>query len=111
MFYSKKEIQKLIDNLDIVQVIGEYVNLKKAGSDYKGLSPFKEEKTPSFTVSPVKNIFKDFSTQIGGNVISFYMKINDIGFVQAVEELSQKYNIPLKKNMKQLIRKLKRKRL
>ena len=98
MFYSKKEIQKLIDNLDIVQVIGEYVNLKKAGSDYKGLSPFKEEKTPSFTVSPVKNIFKDFSTQIGGNVISFYMKINDIGFVQAVEELSQKYNIPLKKN-------------
>ena len=98
MFYSEEEIQKLIDNLDIVEVIGEYVNLKKAGSDYKGLSPFKDEKTPSFTVSPVKNIFKDFSTQIGGNVISFYMKINDIGFVQAVEELSQKYNIPLKKN-------------
>ena len=98
MIYSKKEIQKLIDNLDIVQVIGEYVNLKKAGSDYKGLSPFKDEKTPSFTVSPVKNIFKDFSTQIGGNVISFYMKINDIGFVQAVEELSRKYNIPLKKS-------------
>ena len=98
MIYSKKEIQKLIDNLDIIQVIGEYVNLKKAGSDYKGLSPFKDEKTPSFTVSPVKNIFKDFSTQIGGNVISFYMKINDIGFLQAVEELSRKYNIPLKKS-------------
>ena len=98
MIYSKKEIQKLIDNLDIVQVIGEYVNLKKAGSDYKGLSPFKDEKTPSFTVSPVKNIFKDFSTQIGGNVISFYMKINDVSFIQAVEELSRKYNIPLKKN-------------
>ncbi|WP_304181835.1 DNA primase [Leptotrichia trevisanii] len=100
MIYDEKEIQKLIDNLDIVQVIGEYVNLKKAGSDYKGLSPFKDEKTPSFTVSPVKNIFKDFSTQIGGNVISFYMKINDIGFIQAVEELSRKYNIPLKKNEK-----------
>ena len=100
MIYDEKEIQKLIDNLDIVEVIGEYVNLKKAGSDYKGLSPFKDEKTPSFTVSPVKNIFKDFSTQIGGNVISFYMKINDIGFVQAVEELSQKYNIPLKKSGK-----------
>ena len=98
MIYSAKEIQKLIDNLDIVQVIGEYVNLKKAGSDYKGLSPFKDEKTPSFTVSPVKNIFKDFSTQIGGNVISFYMKINDVSFIQAVEELSRKYNIPLKKN-------------
>ena len=103
MIYDEKEIQKLIDNLDIVEVIGEYVNLKKAGSDYKGLSPFKDEKTPSFTVSPVKNIFKDFSTQIGGNVISFYMKINDIGFVQAVEELSQKYNIPLKKNGKSQI--------
>ena len=98
MIYSEKEIQKLIDNLDIVQVIGEYVNLKKAGSNYKGLSPFKDEKTPSFTVSPVKNIFKDFSTQIGGNVISFYMKINDVSFIQAVEELSRKYNIPLKKN-------------
>lgn len=98
MIYSAKEIQKLIDNLDIVQVIGEYVNLKKAGSNYKGLSPFKDEKTPSFTVSPVKNIFKDFSTQIGGNVISFYMKINDVSFIQAVEELSRKYNIPLKKN-------------
>ena len=97
MIYDEKEIQKLIDNLDIVQVIGEYVNLKKAGSNYKGLSPFKDEKTPSFTVSPVKNIFKDFSTQIGGNVISFYMRINDISFVQAVEELSQKYNISLKK--------------
>lgn len=100
MIYDEKEIQKLIDNLDIVQVIGEYVNLKKAGSNYKGLSPFKDEKTPSFTVSPVKNIFKDFSTQIGGNVISFYMRINDINFVQAVEELSQKYNIPLKKKRK-----------
>ena len=98
MIYSEKEIQKLIDNLDIVQVIGEYVNLKKAGSNYKGLSPFKDEKTPSFTVSPVKNIFKDFSTQIGGNVISFYMRINDVSFIQAVEELSRKYNIPLKKN-------------
>lgn len=98
MIYSEEEIQKLIDNLDIVQVIGEYVNLKKAGSNYKGLSPFKDEKTPSFTVSPVKNIFKDFSTQIGGNVISFYMRVNDLSFVQAVEELSRKYNVPLKKN-------------
>ena len=46
--YEKKEIQKLIDNLDIVEVISEYVNLKKSGSGYKGLSPFKEERTPSF---------------------------------------------------------------
>ena len=76
--YKDTEIQKLIDNLDIVQVIGEYVTLKKAGVNYKGFSPFKDEKTPSFVVSPVKNIFKDFSTGIGGNAISFYMKINNI---------------------------------
>ncbi|MDO5088387.1 MAG: DNA primase [Leptotrichiaceae bacterium] len=95
--YKDTEIQKLIDNLDIVQVIGEYVTLKKTGANYKGLSPFKEEKTPSFVVSPVKNIFKDFSTNVGGNVISFYMKINNIGFYDAIEELSRKYNISLNK--------------
>ncbi|BBM36719.1 DNA primase [Pseudoleptotrichia goodfellowii] len=95
--YKDTEIQKLIDNLDIVQVIGEYVTLKKAGVNYKGFSPFKDEKTPSFVVSPVKNIFKDFSTGIGGNAISFYMKINNISFYEAVEELSRKYNVSIKK--------------
>ena len=95
--YKDTEIQKLIDNLDIVQVIGEYVTLKKTGANYKGLSPFKDEKTPSFVVSPNKNIFKDFSTGIGGNVISFYMRINNLGFYEAVEELSRKYNISINK--------------
>lgn len=94
--YRQSEIQKLIDNLDIVQVISEYVDLKKAGANYKGFSPFKSERTPSFVVSPVKNIFTDFSSQISGNVISFYMRINDLGFVEAVRELSRKYNIELK---------------
>ena len=94
--YEKKEIQKLIDNLDIVEVISEYVNLKKSGSGYKGLSPFKEERTPSFSVNPVKNIFFDFSSGVGGNVIKFYQLINDVSFPQAIKELSQKYNIPLK---------------
>ena len=110
MFYSKKEIQKLIDNLDIVQVIGEYVNLKKAGSDYKGLSPFKEEKTPSFTVSPVKNIFKDFSTQIGGNVISFYMTLD---LFKRWRNCHKSIIFHLEKigDMRQLIGKLRRKRL
>ena len=87
--YEKKEIQKLIDNLDIVEVISEYVNLKKSGSGYMGLSPFKEERTPSFSVSPVKNMFYDFSSGIGGNVIKFYQLINDVNFPQAVKELSQ----------------------
>ena len=98
MKYQKEEIEKFIEALDIVEVIGEYVNLKKVGSNYKGLSPFKDERTPSFVVSPVKGIFKDFSTGIGGNAVSFYMKINDLSFIEAVEELAQKYNIPLSAN-------------
>ena len=95
--YKDEEIEKFLENLDIVQVIGEYVTLKKTGANYKGFSPFKEERTPSFVVSPTKNIFKDFSTGIGGNAISFYMKINNITFYEAVEELSEKYNVPIKK--------------
>ena len=95
--YKDAHIQKLIDELDIVQVIGEYVTLKKTGANYKGFSPFKEEKTPSFVVSPSKNIFKDFSTGIGGNVISFYMKINNLSFVESVEELAKKYNVDIEK--------------
>ena len=95
--YKDTDIQKFIDELDIVQVIGEYVTLKRTGSNYKGLSPFREEKTPSLVVSPTKNIFKDFSTGIGGNVISFYMKINNLTFVEALEELARKYDINIKK--------------
>ena len=95
--YNDKEVQKLLDKLDIVQVISEYVTLKKTGANYKGLTPFREERTPSFVVSPVKNIFKDFSTGIGGNSITFYMKMNNISFVEAIEELSRKYNITMSK--------------
>lgn len=91
--YEENEIQDFINKLDIVQVIGEYVNLKKSGANYKGLSPFKPERTPSFTVSPGKNIFKDFSSGIGGDVVTFYMKINNLTFMEAVEELSEKYNV------------------
>ena len=95
--YKDTDIQKIIEELDIVKVIGEYVTLKRTGSNYKGLSPFREEKTPSFVVSPIKNIFKDFSTGIGGNVISFYMKINNLSFVEALEELSRKYDINIER--------------
>ena len=91
--YEDNEIQEFINKLDIVQVISEYVTLKKSGANYKGLSPFKPERTPSFTVSPGKNIFKDFSSGIGGDVITFYMKINNLTFAEAVEELANKYNI------------------
>lgn len=91
--YRKSDIQKLIDELNIVQVIEEYVSLKKTGSNYKGLSPFKEERTPSFVVSPQKKIFKDFSSNIAGNVITFYQKINNVSLNEAIAELAKKYNI------------------
>ena len=94
--YRDKNIQKLVDELDIVQVIEEYVVLKKAGANYKGLSPFKEENTPSFVVSPRKKIYKDFSTGDGGDVIKFYRKINNLSFYEAVNELARKYNISIK---------------
>lgn len=97
LMYKNKNIQKLVDELDIVEVISEYVVLKKSGSNYKGLSPFKEENTPSFVVSPSKNIYKDFGSGIGGDVISFYMRINNMTFIEAVNELSRKYNIEIDK--------------
>lgn len=94
--YNNENINKLLTNLDIVKVIGEYVNLTKSGANYKGLSPFKDEKTPSFVVSPSKNIFKCFSTGIGGNVIEFYRRINNLTFPEAIRELSIKYNINIR---------------
>ena len=90
-----KDVQKIIDEIDIVELISEYVVLKKSGANYKGFSPFKEERTPSFTVSPAKKIFKDFSTGIGGNVITFYMRMNNVNFIEAKEELAKKYDIKI----------------
>ena len=65
----KETIDKIFDSADIIEVIGQFVRLKKSGSNYKGLSPFVNEKTPSFMVSPAKRIFKDFSSGKGGNVV------------------------------------------
>ena len=90
--------QIIIDKVDIYNLVSEYVNLTKVGNTYKGLSPFREERTPSFVVSPVKNIFKDFSTGIGGNVISFYSKVNNIPVSLAIKELAEKYDIKIDKS-------------
>lgn len=93
---DKKEIDELLSKIDIVELVSEYVNLEKTGSNYKGLSPFKEEKTPSFVVSPQKKIFKCFSSGIGGNALIFYMKINNISYNEAVSILASKYNVNIK---------------
>ena len=70
---SRNTIDQVFETARVEEVIGEFVQLKKAGSNFKGLSPFSDEKSPSFMVSPVKQIWKDFSSGKGGNVISFLM--------------------------------------
>ena len=79
----------------IEEVIGEYVQLKKAGSNLKGLSPFTDEKTPSFVVSPAKQIFKCFSTGKGGTVVSFLMEKEHYSYPEALRWLADKYGIAL----------------
>ena len=70
---SKNTIDKVYETARIEEVIGDFVQLKKSGANYKGLSPFTEERSPSFMVSPVKQIWKDFSSGKGGNVVAFVM--------------------------------------
>ncbi|MDI3260641.1 MAG: DNA primase [Sinobacteraceae bacterium] len=82
-------IQELLARTDIVEVIGSRIELKRAGKEYKGLSPFTHEKTPSFFVSPAKQMFFDFSSGKNGTAISFLMEYDRLGFVEAVEELAR----------------------
>ncbi len=72
--------------------------MKKSGANYKALSPFANEKTPSFTVSPTKGIFKCFSTGKGGDAISFLMEIDGIGYLEAIKYLAQKYAIAIEED-------------
>lgn len=96
MKYRTEDINMLVDSLRIEEVVGEFVELKKAGANYKGLCPFHPDTTPSFTVNPNKNICKCFVCGAGGNPVTFYSKYKKISFSEAVEELSQKYGIPIK---------------
>ncbi len=86
-------IQDLLARTDIVEVIGQRVELKRAGKEFKGLSPFSNEKSPSFFVSPSKQMFFDFSSGKNGTVISFLMDYDRLSFVEAVEELAQKAGV------------------
>jgi DNA primase len=88
-------IDKIFETADIVDVISEFVQLKKSGTNYKGLSPFSNEKTPSFMVSPAKGIYKDFSSGKGGNVVGFLMEIEKLSYPDALRYLARKYNIQL----------------
>jgi DNA primase len=92
---DRETIDRIFTAADIVEVIGEFVQLKRTGQNYRGLSPFKNEKTPSFFVSPSKGIFKCFSTGIGGNVVTFLMENEKLSYPEALQYLAKKYNIEI----------------
>ena len=96
MRYSKEDIQKLVENIKIEELIGEYVELKRSGASYKGRCPFHQEKTASFMVSPAKGIYKCFGCNAGGDALNFYMKVNNMDYVEAVQELAKKYKSDIK---------------
>ena len=92
---SRETIDRVFETARVEEVIGEFVQLKKAGSNFKGLSPFSDEKSPSFMVSPVKQIWKDFSTGKGGNAVSFLMEHEHYSYPEAIRYLAKKYNIEI----------------
>ncbi|PIB38526.1 DNA primase [Maribacter sp. 4G9] len=90
---SKTTIDQVYETARLEEVIGDFVQLKKSGSNFKGLSPFTDERTPSFMVSPVKQIWKDFSSGKGGNVVAFLMEHEHFTYPEAIKYLAKKYNI------------------
>ncbi len=92
---DRETIDRIFSTADIVEVISDFVTLKKSGQNYKGLSPFTNEKTPSFFVSPAKGIYKDFSSGKGGNVVGFLMEHERLTYPEALKYLARKYNIEI----------------
>lgn len=92
---SKSTIESVFEIARVEEVIGDFVQLKKSGSNFKGLSPFTEEKSPSFMVSPVKQIWKDFSSSKGGNVVSFIMEHEHFTYPEAIKYLAKRYGIEI----------------
>lgn len=92
------DFNKVIDGVDIVEVVEQFVSLSKDGNSYVGFSPFKNENTPSFKVNPNKKIFKDFSSGVGGDVIQFYSIMKKISRTDAMRELARMYNINISSN-------------
>ena len=97
---SKNTIQKVFETAQVEEVIGDFVQLKKSGSNFKGLSPFSEERTPSFMVSPAKQIWKDFSSGKGGTVITFLMEHEQFTYPEAIKYIANKYNIEVEETQK-----------
>jgi DNA primase len=96
---KQNTIDLVFETARVEEVIGDFVQLKRAGSNLKGLSPFSNEKSPSFMVSPVKQIWKDFSTGKGGNAVSFLMEHEHFSFPEAIRYLAKKYNIEIEETV------------
>lgn len=92
---STTTIDNVFEATRVEEVIGDFVQLKKSGSNFKGLSPFTDERTPSFMVSPVKQIWKDFSSGKGGNAVAFLMEHEHFNYPEAIKYLAKKYNIEI----------------
>ncbi len=92
---SRSTIDQVYETARLEEVVGEYISLKKSGANFKGLSPFTQERTPSFIVSPAKQIWKDFSSGKGGNVIAFLMEHEHFTYPEAIRYLAKKYNIEI----------------
>ncbi|MUP46707.1 DNA primase [Gramella sp. BOM4] len=92
---SKSTIDNVFETARVEEVIGDFVQLKRSGSNLKGLSPFTDERTPSFMVSPVKQIWKDFSSGKGGNVVAFLMEHEHFTYPEAIRYLAKKYGIEI----------------
>ena len=88
-------VAKVRESLDVVEVIGQYVQLKRAGKAWKGRCPFHEEKTPSFTVTPDQGLYYCFGCQRGGDVFRFVMDIENLTFPEALEKLARKANLEM----------------
>jgi DNA primase len=95
---SRDTIDEVKNRVDIVDVIGDFITLKRSGQNYKALSPFSNEKTPSFYVVPAKGIFKDFSSGKGGDAITFVMEHEGMSYVEAIRFLAKKYGVDLKED-------------
>lgn len=92
---AKTTIDTVFETARVEEVIGDFVQLKRAGSNFKGLSPFSDERSPSFMVSPVKQIWKDFSSGKGGNAVAFLMEHEHFTYPEAIRYLAKKYNIEI----------------
>ena len=96
---SKATIDTVFETARVEEVIGDFVQLKRAGTNFKGLSPFSDERSPSFMVSPVKQIWKDFSSGKGGNSVAFLMEHEHFTYPEAIRYLAKKYNIEIEETV------------